>query len=220
MTTWPIPGRPITSRYGIKGSHWKACGFHTGSDIAAPTGTPILAPEAGRIVHVNYGNSFGSKQLVLRPPGGGEWFFAHCSWRIGPGQVAEGQHIANVGTEGNSTGPHLHLEWHTAPGWACHLMRDPAPRLATPTPAPPPPPPKEDEDMIVFFQVKGPDGNLGPTNEAQLAAGTWYELADGESFSARQKVLRDNGVPFKLAGAVSDPRCYGRQVPGPGAQEF
>jgi murein DD-endopeptidase MepM/ murein hydrolase activator NlpD len=219
VTTWPIPGKPITSRYGIKGSHWRACGWHTGADIAAPTGTPILAPEAGRIVHVNYGSSFGGKQLALRPASGGEWFFAHCSWRAAPGPVAEGAHIANVGNEGNSTGPHLHLEWHTAPGWACSLMRDPAARLSTPTPAPPPPPEKDD-DMIVFFQVRDGDGNLGPTNEAQLLAGTWYQLTDADTFSARQKVLKDNGVAFKLAGAVDDPRCYGRQVPGPGAQSF
>jgi len=220
VTTWPIPGRPITTRYGIRGTHWRACGFHTGSDFAAPTGTPILAPEAGRIIHVNYGASFGRHQLVLRPASGGEWFFAHCSWRRGPGQVAEGAHIANVGNEGNSTGPHLHLEWHTSPGWACHLMRDPAARLTTPSPQPPPPPAPE-EEVIAFFAFKEADGKTSFTCEANLAAGTWHRLPRDQGLeSARMKILKENGVPYKNLGMISDPRVMGVQLPTPGTKDY
>jgi murein DD-endopeptidase MepM/ murein hydrolase activator NlpD len=129
---WPVPGHPMSTAYGIKGNNWRACGWHTGIDIAAPAGTPIVAPEDGDIRSRSYGSSFGGKQFALSPDGPGEWFFAHVSWRLPDGtRVRKGQHIANVGSEGNATGPHLHLEYHPAKqNWSCGNMQNPMDRLS------------------------------------------------------------------------------------------
>jgi hypothetical protein len=77
-------------------------------------------------VFVNYGSSFGV-QLAVRQPGT-EDFYAHLS-RVdvnGGDYIEAGQQLGAVGSTGNSTGPHLHLESHTGWGWRCDYMTDPA----------------------------------------------------------------------------------------------
>lgn len=143
---WPIPGREITSAYGIKGQHWKACGWHTGADIAAPKGTPILAPIAGTIRHRSYGSAFGPNQFVISPSKGQpfadeEFFVAHTLDRLKDGtEVKAGQHIARVGDLGNATGPHGHFERHKGKGaWSCGVMLNPQAMFDwQPASAPPP----------------------------------------------------------------------------------
>lgn len=138
----PIPGRGITTRYGIRGRHW-GCkrnsqgGIHTGIDLAAPTGTKIYAPIAGQIRHRNYGSAFGRHQFAISPDndqpfGKGEVFFAHTTTRLPDGRrVKIGDLIANVGAEGNVTGAHLHMEYMptTKNRWDCSVHADPKPVL-------------------------------------------------------------------------------------------
>ena len=121
----PVDGYPVSTRYGIHGAHWTACGWHTGADIAAPQGTPVRACRPGRAVFVNYGSSFGV-QLAIRGDRT-EDFYAHLARiDVAAGQAVDaGQVIGAVGSTGNSTGPHLHLESHTAHGWRCEWMQDP-----------------------------------------------------------------------------------------------
>lgn len=123
----PVPGRAVTTPYHKTGSHWTACGWHTGQDYAAPHGTTIVAARAGVTKHVNYGSSFGSKQLAVQCDDGTEDFYAHMSSRIGSGvRVAAGARVGAVGSEGNSTGPHLHFERHRSKNaWNCSNMDDP-----------------------------------------------------------------------------------------------
>jgi len=104
----PISG-VITSRYGSISS--VRTGAHTGLDIAAKTGTPIAAAASGTVTYSAYQGSLG--YLVKISHGDGvETYYAHCSKLYAQvGQyVNQGDIIAAVGSTGNSTGPHLHLE--------------------------------------------------------------------------------------------------------------
>ena len=122
----PVPGHSVTTAYHKTGSHWTTCGWHTGQDYAAPAGTDIVAARGGTVVHVNYGSAFGNHQFVIRPGDGTEDFYAHTSSRPGSGVlVSGGAKVADVGSEGNSTGPHLHFERHKNYGWNCNGMDDP-----------------------------------------------------------------------------------------------
>lgn len=86
---------------------------HEGIDVTAPTGTPIVAPAAGKVVRAGMERGFG---LVVEIDHGNgiHTKFAHCSRvavRVGQ-QVTRNQLIAAVGSTGLSTAPHLHYEIH------------------------------------------------------------------------------------------------------------
>lgn len=90
--------------------------FHSGTDFAAPDGTPILAAADGRVILAEYSGSFGGLIIIEHTVAGQRvaTYYAHM-WEDGihvaPGQaVTAGQHIGDVGSSGKSTGPHLHLE--------------------------------------------------------------------------------------------------------------
>lgn len=101
----PVNGK-ISCRYGYQGSY-----YHTGLDIAAPNGTPIRAAAAGTVTYAAYHYSYGNL-LIVTHGNGIQTYYAHCSrFNVGVGAtVAQGQTIAAVGSTGNSTGNHLHLE--------------------------------------------------------------------------------------------------------------
>ena len=104
----PVTGT-ISSRYGSSSSLRKST--HTGLDIAAPSGTPIKVVSDGTVVFSNYNGSYGN--LIKVDHGNGvETWYAHTSkMYVSVGQkVTAGDIIAAVGTTGNSTGAHLHLE--------------------------------------------------------------------------------------------------------------
>jgi len=86
---------------------------HEGIDVTAPTGTPIVAPAAGKVVYA--GNAQGFGLVVEIDHGNGiRTKFAHCSRvavRVGQ-LVTRNQLIAAVGSTGLSTAPHLHYEIH------------------------------------------------------------------------------------------------------------
>ena len=86
---------------------------HEGIDVAAPTGTPIEAPAAGRVVEVGWESGYGNV-VVLDHGYGIETKFAHTSKvLVRTGQrVKRGDRIALVGSTGLATGPHLHYEVH------------------------------------------------------------------------------------------------------------
>ena len=103
--TRPVGGT-ITSRFGSRSR-----GTHTGLDIATSTGSSIVAAASGTVTYSGYKGSYG--YLVVISHGNGvETYYAHCSrLYVSAGMsVAQGQTIAAVGSTGNSTGPHLHLE--------------------------------------------------------------------------------------------------------------
>lgn len=104
----PISGI-ITSRFGARSSI--RVSTHTGLDISAQTGTPISAAASGTVTFSGYKGSYGN-MIVITHGNGVQTYYGHCSkLYVSAGtQVSQGQTIAAVGSTGNSTGPHLHLE--------------------------------------------------------------------------------------------------------------
>ena len=104
----PISGT-ITSRFGAGSSIRRSS--HTGLDIATSRGTPIAAAASGTVTFSGYKGSYGN-MLVISHGNGIQTYYAHCdALYVSAGtQVSQGQKIAAVGSTGNSTGPHLHLE--------------------------------------------------------------------------------------------------------------
>lgn len=100
-------GYTITSRYGQR---WGRA--HTGLDIAAPTGTTICAAAGGTVSVVQSLTGSYGNYLIINHGNGVQTLYGHCSAiYVSQGDyVSQGQSIAAVGSTGNSTGPHLHLE--------------------------------------------------------------------------------------------------------------
>lgn len=115
--SWPLPKSfSITSRYGYRKDPFTGkVSFHSGTDISAPFGTPILAAAGGTVTVANstdpWGMSYGY-HVKINHGGGQETLYAHCSSIcVTPGQqVQAGEVIGYVGSTGNSTGNHLHFE--------------------------------------------------------------------------------------------------------------
>ena len=108
LAVTPINGR-ITSRFAAIEN--VRSGAHTGLDIAAPNGTEIHVAADGVVTHASPMGTYGN--LVIVSHGNGiETYYAHCSKiLVSVGQtVSAGDTIALVGSTGNSTGNHLHLE--------------------------------------------------------------------------------------------------------------
>ncbi|MER6120089.1 M23 family metallopeptidase [Streptomyces sp. NPDC001743] len=112
----PTSSYTITSTFGEAGSMWSS-GYHTGLDFAAPTGTPIKAVHSGTIKSAGYSGSYGYRTVLELEDGTEVWFCHQSSIDVSIGQkVTTGDTIGRVGATGNVTGPHLHLEVHTADG--------------------------------------------------------------------------------------------------------
>ena len=106
----PIEGT-ITSTFGNRNPTTKTVPTnHTGTDIAANTGTKILSATDGEVVLKSEEGDYG-KHLKIQI-GEVSIIYAHCNQLyVEQGQtVKQGQEIAEVGSTGNSTGPHLHFE--------------------------------------------------------------------------------------------------------------
>lgn len=114
----PVPGTiRLSSPYGLRlhpifGTYT----MHWGTDLAAPEGTAILAPAAGDVVHTSCDFYQGRSpcNVVIDHGGGLSSLLVHM-WPHGVhvqagDSVDAGQHVADVGNNGNSTGPHLHYE--------------------------------------------------------------------------------------------------------------
>lgn len=107
---WPVPGHTyVSSDYGyrtdpIHGGQQ----FHTGIDIPAPTGTPVVAAEAGVVVWATYSNSAGNWIGVSHSNGTTTVYMHLSGFAVSTGQtVSAGQTIGYVGSTGWSTGAHL-----------------------------------------------------------------------------------------------------------------
>lgn len=114
--TAPVSTAPAT-QYRAAGSAWSK-GYHTGVDFPVPTGTSVKSVGAGEVVSAGWGGSFGY-QVVIRHADGRYTQYAHLSAiSVKSGQsVLGGQRIGRSGSTGNSTGPHLHFEVRTGPGF-------------------------------------------------------------------------------------------------------
>jgi len=103
---------PITSGFGYR-MHpiLRVYKLHTGTDIGAPSGSPIVAAAGGMVIHAGWWGAYGNC-IIIDHGGGVSTLYGHCSAvLVSNGQtVKQGQLIGRVGSTGFSTGPHLHFE--------------------------------------------------------------------------------------------------------------
>ena len=111
---WPCPGYSrISSGYGNRVCPFHGNEFHDGIDLAAASGTPILAFGPGTVTMSGWNGGYGN-YIRIDHGGGLMSFYGHCSaLYVSKGAtVKAGQKIAAVGTTGSSTGNHLHFGMH------------------------------------------------------------------------------------------------------------
>lgn len=100
----PVKGA-VYSPFGPRGGR-----MHQGIDIPGPSGTPIRAAAAGRVIAAGSAGAYGN-QVVIQHPGGLQTSYAHLSSiAVSSGPVEQGRIIGGMGTTGRSTGVHLHFE--------------------------------------------------------------------------------------------------------------
>ena len=107
---WVLPLSPsiITATFGQYGL-WSS--YHTGLDFNGNTGDPISAIAAGTVTSTGYDGAYGNKTVVTLEDGTELWYCHQTSIYVSPGEtVAPGETIGTVGTTGNVTGSHLHVE--------------------------------------------------------------------------------------------------------------
>ena len=113
----PLPAGSyrVSHNFGHCSYLWVNC--HTGEDLSAPSGTPIYSIAAGTVTEAGYDGSYGNKTVVTLEDGTEIWYCHQTTIDVSVGQSLDpGQTIGTVGSTGNSTGPHLHLEVHPGAG--------------------------------------------------------------------------------------------------------
>ncbi|RKN39557.1 M23 family metallopeptidase [Streptomyces hoynatensis] len=105
----PLADFTLTAGYGDSGGMWQA--DHTGQDFAAPTGTPVKNVHTGTVKEAAWAGSYGYRVVVELEDGTELWYCHLSSMSVSAGQeLTTGDQIGLVGSTGNSTGPHLHVE--------------------------------------------------------------------------------------------------------------
>ena len=112
LLSLPVAGARISSRFSLNRLHpiLKVRRPHYGIDYAAPKGTSVRAAAGGRVIFAGVKNGYG-KVVEISHDNGLKTLYAHLySYSVKKGQnIKKGQKIAQVGTSGLSTGPHLHF---------------------------------------------------------------------------------------------------------------
>jgi murein DD-endopeptidase MepM/ murein hydrolase activator NlpD len=113
---WPLARRAgkITSRFGYRRDPFHGrVRLHSGVDVAAKYGTPVVATAKGKVIFSGYDKFYGNLVKVDHGNGIQTWY-AHMSKRnVDEGQkVQRGEQVGKLGSSGRSTGPHLHYEVH------------------------------------------------------------------------------------------------------------
>ena len=112
MFKFPCPNYTrISDDYGMR-MHpiLKVEKFHNGVDLAAPSGSPILAAYDGDVVSAGYSSSMGNYIMIDHGDSLITIYMHASSLNVSTGQsVSKGQKIGAVGSTGRSTGPHLHF---------------------------------------------------------------------------------------------------------------
>lgn len=109
---WPTVG-VVTDRFGFRRNPFGAAAaeMHTGQDISAPPGTPVIAAGSGQVEFAGTQNGYGNVVIIAHGDGL-TTRYAHLSaieTEVGA-SVERGQMIGRVGSTGRSSGPHLHYE--------------------------------------------------------------------------------------------------------------
>lgn len=187
----PFEGEyPITQKYGEKDTSV----FHTGIDYACPSGTPILASEAGTVISAGWLNGGWGYAVIIQHADGNATLYAHLKMvAVKVGQhVKRSEVIGYSGSTGNSTGPHLHFEArHNASDYTSHF--DP---MSLPLHS-------SIENAVLPDHLKGAE-SLGPDVEIVAPAGAWGWNAD---FSRRVTVF-PCGTKLHFTGRTAERMGY------------
>ncbi|TQJ60478.1 peptidase M23-like protein [Arthrobacter sp. SLBN-83] len=152
---------------------------HNGMDFAAPTGTPVRAAGGGRVSMAGWSTGGGGNEIHIDHPNGLQTWYAHLSsFAVKAGQMVNtGTRIGEVGSTGNSTGPHLHYMVLNG-GWPNYM--NPAPYLSGGGDIPAGGTPWNPITGII-------DGLLGKFKEAFPGSGVFLDIVGGIG----KKVLTD-----------------------------
>ena len=105
----PVNGGKVTSRYGTRIAFDRH--FHTGTDIALPTGTPVNSTSWGTVKEIGFGERSGNYIIISHFPGTESRYLHLDSINVNRGnRVSPRTIIGTVGNTGISTGSHLHFE--------------------------------------------------------------------------------------------------------------
>ena len=105
----PLAAYRISAGFGLTGPLWEA--EHGGQDFGASLGDQIVAVAAGEVTEVAYSGAYGLRTIVTLPDGTDLWYCHQTDVSVYAGQhVDVAAPIGTVGSTGNTTGPHLHLE--------------------------------------------------------------------------------------------------------------
>ena len=111
----PVEGYHLTGRFGASSGLWSST--HTGLDFAADEGAEIRSIGPGVVVSTAYDGAFGNKTVVKLDDGTVLWYCHQSEVAVERGQrLTPGDLVGYVGSTGNVTGPHLHLEVHPGGG--------------------------------------------------------------------------------------------------------
>jgi murein DD-endopeptidase MepM/ murein hydrolase activator NlpD len=108
--SWVLPLRSyrLSAGFGATSGLWSSS--HTGLDFAAPYGTAVRAVGTGVVTEAGYAGAYGNRLIVRHSDGTETWYCHLADFVVRRGSVRAGQVIGRVGSTGNSTGNHLHLE--------------------------------------------------------------------------------------------------------------
>ena len=187
---YPLKQYIITQRFGEKITDPQG---HTGIDFYQPIGTPVYAAESGEVIAAGiinnaYGNNQYGNCVLIKHTNKLYTFYAHLSTilvKVGM-SVLVGAQIGTVGTTGNVTGPHLHFEVRTAPGWNRANFLDPLQYLDIPV-----------EQVI---QIPNNKLNLFKPNEYAMVANSILNMRDKPGYDGKQLGQLYQGTRVKICG--------------------
>jgi len=105
----PLAAYRISAGFGLTGPLWEA--EHGGQDFGASLGDQIVAVAAGEVTEIAYSGAYGLRTIVTLPDGTEIWYCHQTDVSVYAGQhVDVADPVGTVGSTGNTTGPHLHLE--------------------------------------------------------------------------------------------------------------
>lgn len=203
-----VPGSTISDTFGTRG------GTHMGTDEAAPEGAPIVTTSGGTVIEAGPAQGFGNWIRIQNDDGtisvvGHMWddgVLVQAGQRVEPGQT-----IGLVGSAGDSTGPHAHIE-----KWVDGAKVDPGTVTDAPAPAPAPEPaPQPDPavqvsapapvivqdtsewDKLAMCEASGNwgiDTGNGFQGGLQFLPSTWNEYGGGEFAPAANQASREEQI--------------------------
>ena len=116
----PLASYDLSAGFGLTGPLWEA--EHGGQDFSAYAGEPVVAVADGVVTEVADAGPYGLRTILTLTDGTEAWYCHQSDASVSTGQQVDvADVIGSVGSTGNSTGPHLHLEVRT-PGGAVDPM--------------------------------------------------------------------------------------------------